>query len=134
MDLVTALGNSFLKVSTNINEGGDSANGTIAENLIKKDKTKFCVDLEPDQSYDIIYDFALPVFVRGYLIETANDHDHRDPKDWEILDENGNILHEVKSEPTRGRFVAKRYNLFEGGAWCKQLKLKVNHVYGPRLN
>ena len=71
MDLVTALENSFLKVSTNIKE--ENANGNIPEHVIKKDKTKFCVRLEPDQSYDIIYDFALPVFVRGYLIETADD-------------------------------------------------------------
>ena len=35
------------------------------------------------------YEFKEPIFVEGYIIETANDEPGRDPKDWQILDEDG---------------------------------------------
>jgi hypothetical protein len=59
--------------------------GESCSQVILNDESKFGGDLP----YWFKLEFDEPILVKGYKIETANDCEERDPKSWELLDENG---------------------------------------------
>jgi hypothetical protein len=62
----------------------------------------------PSETFEVTYRFQKPVLIRGYILETTNDHAECDPKDWVLnvnnCENNESIdIHEVNSDAPRDR-------------------------------
>ena len=54
-----------------------------ASNAASKDKQKFSAEMK-NGIWELTYSFWIPVLIRGYIIETANDPADSDPKNWKV--------------------------------------------------
>ena len=62
------------------------------------------------------------------MIQTANDNPDRDPKNWNIVDSNDNVIHSVEDENQKDRFEEKKYRLDGEGAWTDVVTLNISNV------
>jgi len=128
MDLEQALNDGTLKVSET-NSPFNRGEGARNTALLGSDRSKFGASVNfSRETFDLEYVFEKPVLMAGYIIQTANDTPERDPVNWTIQDENGNVIHTVKDERPRGRFEDKKYSIDGPGALTKKIVLKVSET------
>ena len=53
--------------------------------------------------FTLTYTFEKPILFQGYVLQTASDEPEWDPKSWTIIDNNGEVLHEVIDENQKER-------------------------------
>ena len=70
--------------------------------------------------------------IRGYILETANDEEECDPKDWtvdcrNIADNVSTVISTLTDEGDRDRLVDKQYRVDSsvGDIWTDRISIKV---------
>jgi len=70
--------------------------------------------------------------IRGYILETADEGEECDPKDWtvscrNIANDETTVISTVTDEGTRDRFVEKEYCLDDdvGDIWTDRITIRI---------
>jgi len=70
--------------------------------------------------------------IRGYILETANDEEECDPKDWtvscrNIANDYTTVISAVRDEATRDRWTEKEYRLDDevGDIWTDRVTIRI---------
>ena len=67
------------------------------------------------------YTFEKPILFQGYMLQTADENAGMDPKNWRVLDSNGEVVHSVEDESPKERLEEKKYRLEGDGVWTNQI-------------
>ena len=58
---------------------------------------------ENGNQFNLTYTFEKPILIQGYMLQTADDEPEWDPKSWEIINKDGEVLHSVEDENQKDR-------------------------------
>ena len=76
----------------------------------------------------LTYTFEKPILIQGYMLQTASDEPEWDPKCWTVMNNNGEVLHQVIDENQKERLEEKNYRLENDGIWTDFIQINVSQT------